>query len=264
MRKRRPYHYLCDEIDIPLSVAVWVLFAHSVVVLSPLYLMWVVYQNWDYLLAHTHNPHFFYLAAGLFFCSSPFEVAQNTVDKWYLTEDSGSGNGVGFCDFLFWLFIISGMVALTVAAYGGNSWLVYIASSAIVIYPFLYLLDGIPYPALGLAGLPAAIAMYLAFGDPMMFFLLLSPAVLVYFLTALFITGNQSLHGFVTLAGGAGLIIATWLISYCAKNPVHGWFEFVACLVVLVVLGFIGRPAIKRLPKTQRRSEITIGGVNNE
>lgn len=251
--KRRPYQYVADEVDLPLPVAIWVIFAHMLVALSPLYMMLVVFQNWDYLQNSTYAPHMFYVAAGLFLCGSPFEIAQNTLDKWYLTKECGSCEGFGFCDFLSWLFVTAGMVSLTIAVGGDSLWLVFISVSALIIYPIVYLIVGLPYPTLGIAGITASLAMYFEFNNPLMFALVLSPLALMYFLTALFETGNQVLHGFVTLAGGSGLLIVAWAMGYSINNTPHTWLEFSVCLMVLSILGFIFRPIIRAFPRTNRR-----------
>ena len=249
-----PYRIIANEVDLPPVTAVWVLFAHFVTTVIPLYMMWVVYENWEYLLQSSFSPHMFYVAAAMFLCSSPFEVAQNHIDKWYLTEECGSAYGVGLCDFLFWFFMILGMIALTVAAAGDNPWLVGIGCSAIVVYFFVYLMWGIPYPALALSGIPAAVAMYSVFGDPLIYFLIIGPsAVLFYFITALLATGAQFLHGFTTLSAGAGFAVATWgMLSGIQETP-HSWTTFAIVCLVLLVAGVALRPVLLRLAPTPHR-----------
>ena len=249
-----PYKIIANEVDLPPRTAVWVLFAHFVTTVIPLYMMWVVYEHWEFLLEHSFSPHMFYVAAAMFLCSSPFEVAQNNIDKWYLTEECGSAYGVGLCDFLFWFFMILGMIALTVAAAGDNLWLVGIVCSAIVVYFFTYLLRGIPYPALALSGIPAAVAMYSIFGDPLIFFLIIGPsAILFYFITALLATGAQFLHGFTTLSAGAGFLVATWGMSSGIQEEPHSWAMFAIVCLVLLVAGVALRPTLLRLAPTPHR-----------
>lgn len=249
-----PYKVIANEVDLPPGTAAWVLFAHFVTTITPLFMMWVVYEHWDYLLQNSFSPHMFYVAAGLFLCSSPFEVAQNNIDKWYLTEQCGSAYGVGFCDFLFWFFMILGMIALTIAADGTNLWLVGIASSAIVVYPFAYLLRGTPYPALALCGLPATIAMYSIFGDPLIFFLIIGPsAVLMYFITAILRTSAQFLHGFATLSAGVGFLVATWGMLSGIQGQPHSWTTFLVVSIILLIAGVALRPAVLRLAPTPHR-----------
>jgi hypothetical protein len=249
-----PYRIIANEVDLPPVTALWVLFAHFVTTLIPLYMMWVVYKHWDYLLLNTYSPHLFYVAAAMFLCSSPFEVAQNTVDKWYLTKECGSALGVGFCDFLFWFFMILGMIALTIAAAGDNVWLVGIACSAIIVYPFVYLLWGIPYPALALCGIPATIALYVIFGDPLIFFLIIGPsAVLMYFITAVLATGAQFLHGFTTLSAGIGFLVGTWGMQSGIEGQPHSWVLFIVINIVLLVVGVVLRPTLLSLAPTPHR-----------
>jgi hypothetical protein len=249
-----PYKVIANEVDLPPVTAAWVLFAHFVTTITPLFMMWVVYTHWDYLLQHSFSPHMFYVATGLFLCSSSFEVAQNNFDKWYLTEKCGSALGVGFCDFLFWFFMILGMIALTVAADGTNVWLVVIACSAVVVFPFVYLLRGTPYPALALCGIPAAVAMYSIFRDPLIFFLIIGPsAVLMYFITALLRTSAQFLHGFTTLSAGAGFMVGSWGMLSGIKGEPHSWTTFLVVCMILLVAGVALRPAVLRLGPTPHR-----------
>jgi hypothetical protein len=162
--------------------------------------------------------------------------------------------GVGFCDFLFWFFMILGMMALTIAAAGDNFWLVIIACSSIIVYPFVYLLRGIPYPALALSGIPASVAMYMVFGDPLIFFLVVGPsAVLMYFITAVLATGAQFLHGFTTLSAGIGFLTGTWGMQSAIEGRPHSWLTFVVINVVLLVAGFALRPTLLRLKPTPHR-----------
>ena len=252
-----PYKVIANEIDLPPGTAAWVLLAHFVTTITPIFMMWVVYEHWDYLLQHSFSPHMFYLAAGLFLCSSAFEVAQNNIDKWYLTENCGSAYGVGFCDFLFWFFMILGMIALTVAADGTRVWLVGFACSAIVVYPFVYLLRGTPYPALALCGIPAVVAMYSIFSDPLIFFLIIGPsAVLMYFITALLRTSAQCLHGFTTLSAGLGFLVGSWGMLSGIKGEPHSWSTFLVVCIILLVAGVALRPAILRLGPTPHRIDV--------
>jgi hypothetical protein len=249
-----PYRIIANEVDLPPGTAVWVLFAHFVTTVIPLYMMWVVYEHWDYLLEHSFSPHMFYVAVAMFLCSSPFEVAQNNIDRWYLTKECGSALGVGFCDFLFWFFMILGMIALTVAAAGDNLWLVGIACSGMIVYPFVYLLRGIPHPALALSGIPATVAMYLIFQDPLVFFLIIGPsAILYYFITVVLATGAQFLHGFTTLSAGVGFLVATWGMLNGIKGQPHSWTTFFVINLILLVLGVALRPTLLRLAPTPHR-----------
>jgi len=239
------------EIDLPVGVAIWVLTAHAYTLLSPLALSWVVHTHFQALSERVYSPVMLHVAVAIFCSASAFELSQNTVDRWYLTPESGSAWGVGFCDFLFWLLLIAGMGALVIAAVGFSAWLVGTAALALVAYPFIYLTLGTPFPALGLAGTAACVALYLRFENPMVFYLALGPsAVLMYFFTLLLQTGNQAFHGFATSSSAFGLLAATWAIDASLRGEPSSWLSFAVSLLVLGILAVALRPWLSRTKAT--------------
>jgi hypothetical protein len=167
----------------------------------------------------------------------------------------GSAWGVGFCDFLFWLLIIAGMQSFVIAAVGFDPWLFGAATLALLAYPFLYLLLGTPFPALGVAGSAACVALYLRFEDPMVFYLALGPsAILMYFFTLLLKTGNQVFHGFATSASALGFVITTWALDASLRGRPSSWGAFLASVLVMVGLGVVLRPTLARARPTERPS----------
>ncbi len=108
----------------------WVLSAHVYALLVPLFFVFAVWANWDFLLETTDSPFLFFVAAVLMAAGGAFEAAQNTMDRWYLTEDSPSANGVGLLDFMFYWMITSGSAAAALAIGGDQAW-VWVVSAAV-------------------------------------------------------------------------------------------------------------------------------------
>ena len=104
-----------SDIQLPLPTAIWVLAAHAIALFIPFVLIVAVNHHWAALQELTDYPVLFYVAAGVMMAGSAFEIAQNAVDKWYLTPATGSAEGTGFCDgMFFWLIVASqGLVLYT-------------------------------------------------------------------------------------------------------------------------------------------------------
>lgn len=121
-----PRQQILSAVEIRWPEAAWVLGAHLFAVIVPLVLCVAVYSHWDYLLATTYRPFLFYVAVGMFCAASAFEVAQNAIDKWYLTENTGSTTDASFCDFLFFLMATTGQavcaIVTAVAIVGAALW----------------------------------------------------------------------------------------------------------------------------------------------
>ena len=86
----KPTDQLWADIDLRGGEAVWVLLAHLYALLVPVALCVAVYEHWGYLSGATDRPSLFFVAACLLTAGSAFEVAQNTMDRWYLTENTAS------------------------------------------------------------------------------------------------------------------------------------------------------------------------------
>ena len=82
--------------------------AHIYALFVPLVIVVAVAINFTYLTATTYNPFLFFVAACLMSAGGAFEAAQNTMDNWYLTEDSASANGIGLADFMFYWLVTAG------------------------------------------------------------------------------------------------------------------------------------------------------------
>jgi hypothetical protein len=243
---------ILSAVEIGGAEAAWVLAAHLYATLVPLALCVAVYAHWDYLTVTTHNPFLFYVAVGLFCAGSAFEVAQNAVDKWYLTPESASANGAGFCDFLFYLMVTAGQAVCAMAIAGGTWWVHLIGTCALIAFPVLYFAQVGHFVPLTITNLLVVILAYNAFGDPIIFMQVLLVGVTMYFFTMLLKTGAQSIHGLTTVAASSGVWFLVWALHNGATGHQTSWALTSTIFVAAVIVGVALWPAINRLRCSDR------------
>ncbi len=241
-----------SAIEISWPVACWVLGAHFYALLLPLALCVAVQHHWNFLVETTAYPFLFYVSAVLMSIASAFEVAQNAIDRWYLTPETASANGTGFCDCLFYWFITTGQGVMAVAIGGDSAWVVAIAVIVVCVFPFAYVYQLAHFAPMSIAGVLVAIVAYWTFGDPIIFLQFLLVGLTMYFFNALLRTGNQILHGFTTVCASSGLWFLIWAIHNAVNGAVASW-AFVLGLVVFtsIIAGLVWKP-ITNLPPSRR------------
>ena len=247
-----PARTVLSEIQIRGPEAVWVLLAHLYALLVPIVLVLVTHHHWDYLAATTHDPFLFYIAAVLMTIGSTFEVAQNAIDKWYLTPETGSANGVGFCDMLAFWFFLAGQALIALGLAGDAWWVIAIATLAVVSFPASYLMQVQPFAASGVVGILVAVLGYRAFGDPVIFLPIFLGFVTVVFFNALLETGAQVLHGLTTVAASSGIWFFRWAVENGDAGAPNSWWFAGAILVVGAGLVVAIRPRMLKLPPSER------------
>jgi len=243
---------LLSAIEIGGAEAFWVLVAHLYAMLVPLALCVAVYAHWDYVVATTHNPFLFYVAVGLFCAGSAFEVAQNAIDKWYLTADVASANGAGFCDFLFYLMITAAQVVCAMALAGDRWWVHLITTAALVAYPILYFQQFAHFAPLTITNLLVVLLVYDAFGDPIIFIQVLLVAVTLYFFAMLLKTGAQVIHGFTTIAASSGVWFFVWALHNGATGAPTSWPLTAVIFIASIFAGAALWPVLSRLRSSRR------------
>lgn len=245
---------IAEDIDLPLPTAIWVLGAHLYALLVPLALITAVTHHWAELNALLAYPLLLYVAAGVMMAGSAFEIAQNAIDRWYLTPETGSANGTGFCDLLFYSCIVASQALVAVACMGDRIWVTIPAVVLTALFPWLYLRQAAQFMPLAVLGLLAAVAAYMTLGAPVIFLQLLLAQLTLYFFGGLLKTGNQVLHGFTTIAASSGVWFLVWGIHAAAAGKVHGWPGVAAAVVLAVVIAAVLRPWLYALPQTRRRN----------
>jgi hypothetical protein len=247
-----PTTQILSALQIRGGEAAWVLSAHVYALLVPLVFCVAVIAHWDYLVTTTYQPSLFFVAACLLSAGGAFEAAQNTMDSWYLTADSPSANGLGLCDFMFYLLVTAGQAVSAVAIAGDRWWVVAVAVAAVLSVPPVYFRNG-PYVApLSVSSLLAIGLAFEAFGDPAVFLQLLGVAATMFFFSALLRTQAQSLHGFTTVAASSGAWFLIWAIAAGSRGASTSWLLVAAITAAALTAGLLLRPVLYRLPPSPR------------
>jgi hypothetical protein len=248
----KPATQILSAVQLDRRTAAWVLSAHLYALLVPLVFSLAIWRYWDYLVDTTYQPFLFFVAAVLFSAGAAFEVAQNTMDNWYLTEETASANGVGFCDFLFYLCITAGQAVSAIAIGGDKWWVVAIAVGAVFALPPIYFVNGPYFAPLGVTNIVAIGLAFAAFGDPVVWLQLLITGATIYFFEALLRSGAQTLHGFTTLSASSGVWFLVWAIANGASGNSVSWVTIVSVSLVAVAAGAALWPRLRRLPPSRR------------
>jgi hypothetical protein len=247
----RPYR-IADDIQLPLGTAVWVLAAHLYAILVPVVLIIAIIHHWAVLSELLAYPELLLVACGVMMAGSAFEVGQNAIDRWYLTRETGSAEGTGFCDFMFFWFIVISQGLIAVACMGDQWWVVAIAVVVVLVHPLLYIRQQAAFAGLGVLGLLATGTAWFTLQDPVIFLQLLLSPLTMYFFGLLLKTGNQTLHGFTTLAASSGVLFLAWGVHGGAAGEPRSWTFVVATAFVTIVLAAVLRPALSQLSATPR------------
>ncbi len=81
---------IAADVRLPWPTAVWVLAAHLYALLVPLVLVLVVAEHREFIAMRTAFPVLLPAAAGVMMAGSAFEIAQNALDRWYLTRETAA------------------------------------------------------------------------------------------------------------------------------------------------------------------------------
>jgi hypothetical protein len=244
---------LSDDIQLPVPTAVWVLGAHIYALLVPLVLITALLHHWQGVAERADYPVLLLFAAGLMMAGSAFEIAQNGIDKWYLTPATGSAEGTGFCDFLFYWFIVASQGFVALACMGENPAVLALSIVLIATFPFFYLRQIAPFMPLAVLGLLSVFTAYVRFEDPVIVLQLLLSPLTMYFFGLLLKTGAQMLHGFTTAAASSGVLFLAWGIHGGVEARPQSW-EFVLTIIGITVLVAAAlRPLLLKLEQTPRR-----------
>jgi len=248
----RSFSLLADR-DIQGPVAAWVLTAHAYALLVPLVLVAVVLWHRAYIESVTAYPTLFLIAAALLCAGSAFEIAQNAIDRWYITPDTGSAGQPAVCDFLFSFCITAGQALVALAIAGDSPWVLAVALLAVAAQPACYARQVAVFAPLAATGLLATLLAYEAFGDPIVFLQLVLVGVTLYFFTALLRTAAQVLHGCTTAAAASGIWFLAAAISGAARGERTGGGLLIAVVVVSGTLAALAWRPLLALPPTERR-----------
>lgn len=243
---------IAGEIDLPAGVALWVIGAHLVTLLSPLALIWIASEHSTFLSEHMAHPSLLFVGAAVMMVGSALEIAQNTFDRWYLTEDTASALLPSLVDCAFYTTVCVGLLLVGIGV-DDTPWLVTLMTVVTLGTPVLYLLD-IPHHGMsGLLGAIVTFVLYRHFGDPLVFLFVVIGGSTGYFFSLLLKTLNQSLHGFTAIVNGVGTLVVAYSLHQTALGTPSSWLTVGVCVGVYgATLGGL-YPVLSKLPATKRR-----------
>lgn len=238
---------LREEFDVPGGIAVWLIVSHLWVLATPLALIWAIDAYADSLPTALANPMLVIMASAIYIGSTAFEVAQNSADRWYLTEATRSVADLVFNVGLTIVF------CLYTIAFTGFDWLAAVAILLTVIYPVLYVRTINAHRSVsGIVVLIATISLFLVTRDPVVFLFMVGNYFGAYLIATMIQNGSQWLHGWGAFTFGLGYL--TWPLAIF--NTAHGtpmtWVQFGIITAAVVVAGAVLTPLMRRMERTPR------------
>ncbi|MED5270083.1 MAG: hypothetical protein VYE26_01455, partial [Pseudomonadota bacterium] len=107
-------------------MSAWIFPVHIYALLVPLILVPAIIQNESFLNERVFQQNIIFYGVIFLMAGSFFEVWQNHIDKWYVTDDSASGNGYSLLDGLFSFSILVGQCIILYAFIGNLSLIKYL------------------------------------------------------------------------------------------------------------------------------------------
>ena len=187
-------------------MSAWIFPVHIYALLVPLILVPAIIQNESFLNERVFQQNIIFYGVIFLMVGSFFEVWQNHIDEWYVTDDSASGNGYSLFDGLFSFSILVGQCFILYGLIGNISLVKYLCLFLILIMPFMYYKKLLPFLPLTIIGLANTISAYFLFGQIIIFLQFFSIALTVVFFNKLIQTENQFYHGLTTLFASSGIV----------------------------------------------------------
>ena len=204
------------KIDAKMSA--WIFPVHIYALLVPLILVPAIIQNESFLNERVFQQNIIFYAVIFLMAGSFFEVWQNHIDEWYVTDDSASGNGYSLLDGLFSFSILVGQCIILYAFIGNLSLIKYLCLILILVMPIMYYKKILPFLPLTIIGVANTITAYVIFGQEVIFLQFLTIALTVRCFDKLIETENQFYHGLTTLFASSGIIFLYIAIELAANG----------------------------------------------
>lgn len=239
---------LREEFDLPTPIAIWVVITHVFVLSCPLALIWAVDKYAGLLPQSLANATLVQLASAVYIGATAFEVAQNSADRWYLTEATRS-----VADLFFNSFMTVAFCMYTIGFYA-NAWMSVAAIILAIIYPFAYIKNHPSHRGInGAVVLLATVSLFLVTGDPAAFLFLVGNGLAVYLIVYLVKQRAQWLHGWAALVFGLAFLPWPWAILNTAQGEPTSWGAVIGITVAAGILGAGLTPFLKKMAPTPRR-----------
>ena len=229
------------EINLPMPTAIWVVFTHIFVLACPLVFIWAI-QNYSALLPRPlAYPTLVNIASAIYIGSTAFEVAQNSADRWYLTEATRSVADLGFNFFMTVAF------CMYTFGFSGNTWMFWVSVICTIIYPFAYIKDHPSHRGLsGTVVLLATISFYLTILDPTVFLFLVFTGLGVFFITFLMKQLAQWLHGIAAFTFGVAFLFWPWAILNAVDGEPNSWAIVIGLTAVVIFVAAALAPVLAK------------------
>ena len=245
---RGPIRGLREEFDLAAPMAIWIVMTHIFVLASPLVLMWAVGACHDSLTGLFVYPVLVQLASAVYIGATAFEVAQNSADRWYLTEATRSVADLAFNAFMTVAF------CMYTIGFLGFGWVALVTVVLAVFFPFAYVADHPLHRGLsGAVVLIATLGLYWVTRDPAALLFMVGNGLGVYFIAMLMKRHAQALHGFGAFFFGLGFLSWPWAIANAAADARLSWPAFAGIAAAAVIVVAALSPVVSKLPATPRQ-----------
>jgi len=236
---------LRQEFDLSPAMAVWVVITHVFVLACPLALIWAVVDYAPLLPRPFAHPLLIIVASAVYIGATAFEVAQNSADRWYLTEATRS-----VADLFFNTFMTAAFCLYTIG-FLGLGWAAAVTVALTAVYPFAYIHNHPSHRGInGMVVLIATIGLYQLTGDPLAFMFLVGTGVGVFFITFLVKQHAQWLHGLAAFFFGLAFLAWPWAVVNAANGRPLSWLAFGASIAIIAALLAAASPVLGRAKTT--------------
>jgi hypothetical protein len=239
---------LRQEFDLTPSMATWVVVTHLFVLACPLALIWAVADYGSAIPTPFAHPILIMMASAIYIGATAFEVAQNSADRWYLTEATRS-----VADLFFNLLMTMAFSIYTIG-FLGMGWIAAITIALTALYPLAYIQNHPSHRGLsGTVVLIATASIYWITKDPIVFLFLVFTGVGVYFITFLVKQRAQWLHGYAAFFFGLGFLAWPWAIVNATNGLQTSWLTFGIATAIIVATTAAITPVLSRAKATPRQ-----------
>jgi hypothetical protein len=239
---------LRQEFDLTGPMAAWIVVTHFFVLACPLVLIWAVATYGGLLPRSLANATLVQLASAIYIGATAFEVAQNSADRWYLTEATRS-----VADLFFNSFMTVAFCMYTIGFYG-NIWMSLAAVILTLAYPIAYIKNHPSHRGInGTVVLLATISLFLVTRDPIVFLFLIGNGLAVYFILNLVKTHAQFLHGWAAFIFGLAFLPWPWAIANAAKGEPSSWVFVIGVTAAIGIGAAALTPVLSKAKATPRQ-----------
>jgi len=239
---------LREEFDLTAPMATWIVITHIFVLACPLVLMWAVAAHGDSLSGLFAYPILVQLASAVYIGSTAFEVAQNSADRWYLTEATRSVADLAFNAFMTVAF------CMYTIGFLGLGWVALVTVALTLVFPFAYIANHPSHRGLsGTVVMIATIGLYWITRDPAAFLFMVGNGLGVYFITMMVKQRAQWMHGFGAFFFGLGFLSWPWVIVNAVNSSQLPWLTFALITIAIIIITAALTPMMSRAKETPRQ-----------